>query len=95
MPKPGMLDFINKTKWDAWNALGSLSKVHGLPPCFYFTYCAPKGGGCFSLLRHKDEPSGDRGPYIQPGPSLPGVLIRTGSVSKCLFINWADITISL
>ncbi|XP_043306301.1 enoyl-CoA delta isomerase 2 isoform X1 [Cervus canadensis] len=26
VPKPGMLDFINKTKWDAWNALGSLSK---------------------------------------------------------------------
>uniref|UniRef100_A0A4W2IAT4 Enoyl-CoA delta isomerase 2 n=1 Tax=Bos indicus x Bos taurus TaxID=30522 RepID=A0A4W2IAT4_BOBOX len=26
VPKPGMLDFISKTKWDAWNALGSLSK---------------------------------------------------------------------
>ncbi|XP_010831051.1 PREDICTED: enoyl-CoA delta isomerase 2, mitochondrial isoform X2 [Bison bison bison] len=26
VPKPGMLGFINKTKWDAWNALGSLSK---------------------------------------------------------------------
>ena len=26
VPKPGMLDFINKTKWDAWDALGSLSK---------------------------------------------------------------------
>ncbi|XP_074126879.1 enoyl-CoA delta isomerase 2 isoform X2 [Sminthopsis crassicaudata] len=25
-PKPGMLDFVNKAKWDAWNALGSLSK---------------------------------------------------------------------
>ncbi|XP_047414128.1 enoyl-CoA delta isomerase 2 isoform X1 [Sciurus carolinensis] len=25
-PKPGMLDFINKTKWDAWSALGSLPK---------------------------------------------------------------------
>ncbi|XP_043921104.1 enoyl-CoA delta isomerase 2 [Protopterus annectens] len=24
--KPGMLDFVNKAKWDAWNALGSLSK---------------------------------------------------------------------
>lgn len=27
MPKPGMLDFVNKAKWDAWNALGSLPKV--------------------------------------------------------------------
>lgn len=26
MPKPGMLDFVNKAKWDAWNALGSLPK---------------------------------------------------------------------
>ncbi|XP_075441888.1 enoyl-CoA delta isomerase 2 isoform X2 [Ascaphus truei] len=25
-PKPGMLDFVNKVKWDAWNSLGSLSK---------------------------------------------------------------------
>lgn len=26
MPKPGVFDFVNKAKWDAWNALGSLSK---------------------------------------------------------------------
>ncbi|XP_051025943.1 enoyl-CoA delta isomerase 2 isoform X1 [Acomys russatus] len=26
MPKPGMLDFVNKAKWDAWTALGSLPK---------------------------------------------------------------------
>ncbi|NXO01754.1 ECI2 isomerase, partial [Rhinopomastus cyanomelas] len=25
-PKPGMLDFVKKAKWDAWNALGSLSQ---------------------------------------------------------------------
>lgn len=25
-PKPGMLDFVNKAKWDAWNSLGDLSK---------------------------------------------------------------------
>ncbi|XP_063779148.1 enoyl-CoA delta isomerase 2 isoform X3 [Pseudophryne corroboree] len=25
-PKPSMLDFVNKAKWDAWSALGSLSK---------------------------------------------------------------------
>ncbi|NXB82206.1 ECI2 isomerase, partial [Donacobius atricapilla] len=25
-PKPGMLDFIKKAKWDAWNSLGSLSQ---------------------------------------------------------------------
>uniref|UniRef100_A0A6I8PPF5 Enoyl-CoA delta isomerase 2 n=1 Tax=Ornithorhynchus anatinus TaxID=9258 RepID=A0A6I8PPF5_ORNAN len=25
-PKPGMLDFVNKAKWDAWRALGSLPK---------------------------------------------------------------------
>uniref|UniRef100_A0A8C5PBL1 Enoyl-CoA delta isomerase 2 n=1 Tax=Leptobrachium leishanense TaxID=445787 RepID=A0A8C5PBL1_9ANUR len=24
--KPGMLDFVNKAKWDAWNSLGNLSK---------------------------------------------------------------------
>ncbi|XP_075128280.1 enoyl-CoA delta isomerase 2 [Leptodactylus fuscus] len=24
-PKPGMLDFVNKAKWDAWKSLGSLS----------------------------------------------------------------------
>ncbi|XP_053570672.1 enoyl-CoA delta isomerase 2 isoform X2 [Bombina bombina] len=25
-PKPGMLDFVNKAKWDAWNSLGTISK---------------------------------------------------------------------
>ncbi|XP_075777426.1 enoyl-CoA delta isomerase 2 isoform X2 [Pelodiscus sinensis] len=25
-PKPSMLDFVKKAKWDAWNSLGSLSK---------------------------------------------------------------------
>ncbi|XP_077209214.1 enoyl-CoA delta isomerase 2-like isoform X3 [Paroedura picta] len=25
-PKPGMLDFVNKAKWDAWNSLGSLTQ---------------------------------------------------------------------
>uniref|UniRef100_A0A7N8Y322 Enoyl-CoA delta isomerase 2 n=1 Tax=Mastacembelus armatus TaxID=205130 RepID=A0A7N8Y322_9TELE len=25
-PKPGLLDFINKAKWDAWRSLGSLSQ---------------------------------------------------------------------
>lgn len=24
-PKPGMLDFVNKAKWDAWNSLGSIT----------------------------------------------------------------------
>lgn len=26
-PKPGMLDFVNKAKWDAWKSLGSISQV--------------------------------------------------------------------
>ncbi|XP_012819853.2 enoyl-CoA delta isomerase 2, mitochondrial isoform X1 [Xenopus tropicalis] len=26
VPKPGMLDFVNKVKWDAWKSLGSLPK---------------------------------------------------------------------
>nr|XP_033790686.1 enoyl-CoA delta isomerase 2, mitochondrial-like isoform X2 [Geotrypetes seraphini] len=26
VPKPGMLDFVNKAKWDAWSSLGNLSK---------------------------------------------------------------------
>lgn len=26
-PKPGMLDFVKKAKWDAWNSLGNLSQV--------------------------------------------------------------------
>ncbi|XP_078544172.1 enoyl-CoA delta isomerase 2-like isoform X2 [Lissotriton helveticus] len=25
-PKPGMMDFVNKAKWDAWKSLGSLSQ---------------------------------------------------------------------
>lgn len=25
-PKPGMLDFVNKAKWDAWKSLGSISQ---------------------------------------------------------------------
>ncbi|NWH61310.1 ECI2 isomerase, partial [Geococcyx californianus] len=25
-PKPGMLDFVKKAKWDAWNSLGNLSQ---------------------------------------------------------------------
>ncbi|KAM3840371.1 enoyl-CoA delta isomerase 2 isoform 2-T3 [Vipera latastei] len=26
VPKPGMLDFVNKAKWDAWNSLGSMTQ---------------------------------------------------------------------
>uniref|UniRef100_A0A2D4L631 ACB domain-containing protein n=1 Tax=Micrurus paraensis TaxID=1970185 RepID=A0A2D4L631_9SAUR len=26
IPKPGMLDFVNKAKWDAWNSLGSMTQ---------------------------------------------------------------------
>eukprot|EP00800_Vazella_pourtalesii_P011717 TRINITY_DN2825_c0_g1_i1.p1 TRINITY_DN2825_c0_g1~~TRINITY_DN2825_c0_g1_i1.p1 ORF type:complete len:126 (-),score=31.51 TRINITY_DN2825_c0_g1_i1:123-452(-) len=26
MPRPGMLDFTGKAKWDAWSALGDMSK---------------------------------------------------------------------
>uniref|UniRef100_H3A3D2 Enoyl-CoA delta isomerase 2 n=1 Tax=Latimeria chalumnae TaxID=7897 RepID=H3A3D2_LATCH len=26
VPKPGMLDFVGKVKWEAWNSLGNLSK---------------------------------------------------------------------
>lgn len=26
-PKPGMLDFVNKVKWDTWKSLGSISQV--------------------------------------------------------------------
>ena len=25
--RPGMTDFVGKAKWDAWNALGSMSQV--------------------------------------------------------------------
>ncbi|XP_041670596.1 enoyl-CoA delta isomerase 2-like [Cheilinus undulatus] len=31
-PKPGMLDFVNKVKWDAWKSLGSISQVQPGPP---------------------------------------------------------------
>lgn len=26
-PKPGMLDFVNKAKWEAWSSLGATSQV--------------------------------------------------------------------
>lgn len=26
-PKPGMMDFVKKAKWDAWAQLGDMSKV--------------------------------------------------------------------
>lgn len=26
-PKPGMMDFVGKAKWDAWNGLGAMSQV--------------------------------------------------------------------
>lgn len=29
-PKPSMLDFVNKAKWDAWNSLGSTTQVQRL-----------------------------------------------------------------
>ena len=25
--KPGMMDFVNKAKWDAWSGLGTMSQV--------------------------------------------------------------------
>ena len=25
--KPGMMDFVGKAKWDAWNGLGDISQV--------------------------------------------------------------------
>lgn len=34
-PKPGMLDFVNKAKWDAWKSLGSISQVSQLPHQLY------------------------------------------------------------
>lgn len=30
--RPGMTDFVGKAKWDAWNALGSLSQVFNFIP---------------------------------------------------------------
>lgn len=27
-PKPGMMDFVGKAKWEAWNGLGKMSQVH-------------------------------------------------------------------
>jgi len=29
-PRPGMLDFVGKAKWDAWNALGDMSKEEAM-----------------------------------------------------------------
>ncbi len=29
-PKPSMLDFVNKAKWDAWKSLGSVSQVFNM-----------------------------------------------------------------
>lgn len=26
-PKPGMMDFVGKAKWEAWNGLGDMSQV--------------------------------------------------------------------
>lgn len=26
-PKPGLMDFVNKAKWDAWKTLGTISQV--------------------------------------------------------------------
>lgn len=31
-PKPSMLDFVNKAKWDAWKSLGSITQVRRLQP---------------------------------------------------------------
>lgn len=27
-PKPGMMDFVGKAKWEAWNGLGKMSQVY-------------------------------------------------------------------
>jgi acyl-CoA-binding protein len=29
-PKPGMMDFVKKAKWDAWAKVGDISKVKNL-----------------------------------------------------------------
>lgn len=32
--RPGLMDIVNKAKWDAWNALGEMSKVMGTDSYF-------------------------------------------------------------
>ena len=27
MPKPGMMDFVGKAKWEAWKTIGDISQV--------------------------------------------------------------------
>lgn len=32
--RPGMMDFVGRAKWDAWNSLGSMSQVLTRPKNF-------------------------------------------------------------
>lgn len=61
-PKPGMLDFVNKVKWDAWKSLGSISQDEARQQ-----YCdligslvAAEGGGSAQVAA---EPAGSAAAY--------------------------------
>ena len=38
-PKPGMIDFVGKAKWEAWTSLKGLTKV-SLPFCHIFSHAS-------------------------------------------------------
>ncbi|KAK5877711.1 hypothetical protein CesoFtcFv8_025190 [Champsocephalus esox] len=61
-PKPGMLDFVGKVKWDAWNSLGSISQDEARQQyCdFIGSLVAAEGGTSASLAA---EPAGGGATY--------------------------------
>ncbi|KAK1875404.1 Enoyl-CoA delta isomerase 2 mitochondrial [Dissostichus eleginoides] len=61
-PKPGMLDFVGKVKWDAWNSLGSISQDEARQQyCdFIGSLVSAEGGSSASLAA---EPAGGGATY--------------------------------
>lgn len=65
-PKPGLLDFVNKAKWDAWKSLGVISQVTTAARSHFSTVQNANanigsGGGQASVLRPDWLPGGGGG----------------------------------
>lgn len=76
VPKPSVLDFISKAKWDAWNALGSLPKETARQD--------------YVDLVSRLSPSSESSRPVEPGaPRSPGyetlVVTSEGDITKIVF----------
>lgn len=48
-PRPGMLDFVGRAMWDAWNKLGDMSQEDAMHKCVATCIATPSAGSAPTL----------------------------------------------